>query len=142
MPVHTGKDKEGNYYRWGTSGKKFHFDPSSESSKSNAKSKAEKQARAIYASGYRGDLKMNVKLVSVKRMKRGDAPDQYNEFLGVIMKLNEALRSYYQGWAEFLSPEEAKKLLAYVLVAKQKVLLKSRELDKLVKELEQKAKGK
>lgn len=142
MPVHTGKDKEGSYYRWGTSGKKFHFDPSSESSKSNAKSKAQKQARAIYASGYRGDLKMAIKLVSVKRVKKADAPEQYGEFLGVVTKLNEALRSYYEGWAEFLTPVEAKKLLPYVVLAKQKILLKSKQLDKLVNELENKSKGK
>lgn len=142
MPVHTGKDKEGSYYRWGTSGKKFHFDPSSESSKSNAKSKAQKQARAIYASGYRGDLKMAIKLVSVKRVKKADAPNQYNEFLGVIMKLNEALRSYYEGWAEFLTPEEAKKLLANVLVAKNKIPRVTAGLNNLQRELEQKAKEK
>lgn len=142
MPVHTGKDKEGNYYRWGTSGKKFHFDPSSESSKSNAKSKAEKQARAIYASGYRGDLKMAVKLVSVKRVKKSDAPDQYNEFVGVLSNLNKSLRSYYAGWAEDLTPEEAKKLLGYAKNAKEKLPRVTSQIDNLVKELERKAKEK
>lgn len=76
MPVHTGKDKDGTFYRWGTSGKKFYFDPESEQSRGIAKSKAQKQAQAIYASGYKGDSKMS-KVIKVKvklyKVKIGDS---------------------------------------------------------------------
>ena len=46
MPVHTGKDKQGTYYQWGKSGKKYRG--------KGAKAKAGKQGQAAYASGYTG----------------------------------------------------------------------------------------
>ncbi len=49
MPVHPVKRKGKTCYQWGRSGKIY--------CGKNAKSKAAKQARAIYASGYKGKKK-------------------------------------------------------------------------------------
>lgn len=61
MPLHKGKDKHGQYYRWGSSGHKYYFkDAKSErgeqggtTSKALAKANALKQARAIEASKHK-----------------------------------------------------------------------------------------
>ena len=45
MPIRKGKDARGAYYAWGQHGKKYYG--------RGAKSRAGKQARAIYASGYK-----------------------------------------------------------------------------------------
>lgn len=45
MPVHKGRDSKGTYYQWGQHGKKYRGRA--------AKARAQRQARAIYASGYR-----------------------------------------------------------------------------------------
>lgn len=50
MPVHRGKDKDGTYYQWGESGKKYHYETGNETSREAAKKKAEKQGQAIKAS--------------------------------------------------------------------------------------------
>ncbi|MEZ5175145.1 MAG: hypothetical protein R2823_02950 [Acidimicrobiia bacterium] len=54
MPVHRGKDKDGPYYQWGDSGKKYHYESGNQKSREAAKAKADKQGRAIRASGYEG----------------------------------------------------------------------------------------
>lgn len=54
MPVHRSKDGKGPYYQWGESGKKYHYESGDEESRKRAKAKAEKQGRAIRASGYDG----------------------------------------------------------------------------------------
>ncbi|HET9259972.1 MAG TPA: hypothetical protein VFP42_07575 [Acidimicrobiia bacterium] len=54
MPVRRGKDGDGPYYRWGESGKKYHYESGNKSSREKAKASAEKQGRAARASGYRG----------------------------------------------------------------------------------------
>lgn len=51
MPSKAGKDSIGSYYRWGKSGKKYYYDPNNPISKKRAKAKADKQGKAIYASG-------------------------------------------------------------------------------------------
>ena len=50
MPVHRGKDKDGAYYQWGESGKKYRYETGDKQSREAAKKKAEKQGRAIEAS--------------------------------------------------------------------------------------------
>lgn len=52
MPVHRGQDEKGPYYQWGSQ-KKYYYVANNKASRERAKAKAEKQARAIYASGYR-----------------------------------------------------------------------------------------
>jgi hypothetical protein len=52
MPVHYGKNKQGTFYQWGTSGKKYYY--TTELGKKKAYNKAQKQGIAIYASGYKG----------------------------------------------------------------------------------------
>ena len=54
MPVHQGSDSRGPYYQWGDSGKKYYYTKGDPSSSEDAKQKANRQARAIYASGYKG----------------------------------------------------------------------------------------
>lgn len=54
MPVRRGKDSKGTYYKWGDSGKKYYYETGNKKSREKAKEKARTQARAIYASGYRG----------------------------------------------------------------------------------------
>lgn len=53
MPVKRGTDSKGAFYRWGNSGKKYHYTVGNGKSRERAKKQAERQARAIYASGYR-----------------------------------------------------------------------------------------
>lgn len=50
MPVQRGKDKDGPYYQWGESGKKYRYESGDENSRKEAKQKAEKQGRAVKAS--------------------------------------------------------------------------------------------
>lgn len=54
MPVHRSKDGTGPYYQWGESGKKYHYTAGDEESRKKAKEKAERQGRAVRASGYDG----------------------------------------------------------------------------------------
>lgn len=54
MPVRRGEDSKGPYYQWGESGKKYRYTAGDKSSRERAKRKAERQGRAIRASGYRG----------------------------------------------------------------------------------------
>lgn len=49
MPVRRSKDKDGPYYQWGESGKKYHYEAGNAESRERAKSKAEKQGQAIKA---------------------------------------------------------------------------------------------
>lgn len=54
MPVTTNRDSKGCFSRWGTSGKKYYYKCGDSVARERAKKKAEKQARAIYSSDYRG----------------------------------------------------------------------------------------
>lgn len=54
MPVHRGKDREGPYYQWGESGKKYYYESGNKQARERAKAKAERQGRAARAGGYRG----------------------------------------------------------------------------------------
>jgi hypothetical protein len=54
MPVKRSKDSKGPYYRYGNSGKKYYYIPGNKRSRAIALNKANRQARAIYSSGYRG----------------------------------------------------------------------------------------
>lgn len=70
MPIHSGKDKTGLFIQWGTTGKKYYYNPQDEKSKEQAQKKAEKQQTAIYSSGWKGDREMKMKLLRV--VKKGD----------------------------------------------------------------------
>jgi hypothetical protein len=50
MPVKLGKDKEGNFARWG-GGKKYQF--TTAAGKTAAKNKASKQGQAAYSHGFK-----------------------------------------------------------------------------------------
>ncbi len=50
MPVQRGNDKDGAYYQWGDSGKKYRYKTGDEKSRKAAKTKAEKQGQAVKAS--------------------------------------------------------------------------------------------
>ena len=50
MPVQRSQDSKGPFYRWGESGKKYHYTVGNKRSRDMAKSKAAKQGRAIKAS--------------------------------------------------------------------------------------------
>lgn len=53
MPVHRDRDSKGPYYQWGDQ-KKYYYESGNKKSRERAKKKAHEQARAIYASGYKG----------------------------------------------------------------------------------------
>ena len=53
MPIKRGTDTKGSFYRWGSRGKKYYYKTGNTSSRNRAKQKAQRQARAAYASGYR-----------------------------------------------------------------------------------------
>lgn len=50
MPAKRGKDSNGCYYQWGDQ-KKYYYECGNVISRNNAKNKADKQGRAIQASG-------------------------------------------------------------------------------------------
>jgi hypothetical protein len=50
MPVMSGTDKFGSFYRWGVKGKKYYYIPNNKVSRESAKLKALKQGRAIWVS--------------------------------------------------------------------------------------------
>lgn len=50
MPVRRDKDKDGPYFQWGYSGKKYYYKLNNEQSRKVAKAKAAKQGKAIKAS--------------------------------------------------------------------------------------------
>ncbi|HEY5891242.1 MAG TPA: hypothetical protein VIW94_11175 [Acidimicrobiia bacterium] len=54
MPVRRKEDKEGPYYQWGDSGKKYRYQPGDKKSRATAKAKATKQGQAAHAAGYEG----------------------------------------------------------------------------------------
>jgi hypothetical protein len=56
MPVHRSKDSKGPYYRWGESGKKYHYEAGNARSRERAKEKAEKQGRAARVADIAVDL--------------------------------------------------------------------------------------
>lgn len=53
MPIKYGKDKKGNWVRWGKQ-KKYYYSPKNSASRRRAVNKAKRQARAVRASGYKG----------------------------------------------------------------------------------------
>jgi hypothetical protein len=48
MPVNQGKDNQGNFFRWGKSGKKYYFNIENKESRKRARNKALRQSRAIF----------------------------------------------------------------------------------------------
>jgi len=58
MPIQRGyeqhRGKRMGWYKWGQSGKKYHYTPGNETARKRAKTKAEQQREAAYASGYDG----------------------------------------------------------------------------------------
>ena len=58
MPIHQGygehNGKRMGWYRWGESGAKYWYSIGNEMSRKRAKTKAEQQRQAAYASGYEG----------------------------------------------------------------------------------------
>ena len=52
MPVHIGHDRYGHYFKWGHHGHKYYF--RTPMGKRRALYLANRQARAIYSSGYNG----------------------------------------------------------------------------------------
>jgi len=54
VPTKTGKDKRGCFARWGKSGKKYYYQCGNKKAKDKAVKKANKQAQAIYSSGWKG----------------------------------------------------------------------------------------
>lgn len=52
MPINHGNDKNGHYFRWGTQGTKYYFNPQSTQSFNRAHDKALKQGVAIMYSQY------------------------------------------------------------------------------------------
>ncbi len=54
MPVSAGRDQQGCYYQWGSTGKKYYYECGNREARERAKRQAEAQGRAVRASGYRG----------------------------------------------------------------------------------------
>lgn len=54
MPIHQSKDSKGSFYQWGKSGKKYYYTPGNQKDREIAKTKAQKQMKAIFYKGYSG----------------------------------------------------------------------------------------
>lgn len=57
MPVHTGKDSDGCYAKWGGHGAKYHYKCGDKAAEQRAKDKAGKQGQAAHAHGYGKSVK-------------------------------------------------------------------------------------
>jgi hypothetical protein len=57
MPTHTGKDSNGCYARWGSTGKKYHYECGNKEARDRAKAKADAQGRAAHTRGYGKSIK-------------------------------------------------------------------------------------
>ena len=55
MPVQTKQDDKGCYAQWGNSGAKYYYKCGDAAARQQAIERANKQGRAAYASGYKGD---------------------------------------------------------------------------------------
>jgi hypothetical protein len=53
MPIRRGKDSEGSYFVWGSHGKRYYYIPGDKISTELAYKKAQRQATAAYAHGWR-----------------------------------------------------------------------------------------
>jgi hypothetical protein len=52
VPVKRGRDKDGPYYQWGDSGKKYRYSAGDKAGRERAKQRATKQGQAAHAGGY------------------------------------------------------------------------------------------
>jgi hypothetical protein len=50
-----GRDEKGCYVKYGESGKKYYYPCGNQEAKQRAEERALKQARAMFAAGYRGE---------------------------------------------------------------------------------------
>jgi len=78
MPVTFGSDKRGCYAQWGSQ-KKYYYKCGNKEARDRAKKRAEEQARAIRATGYRDDHRSDAKPGN----KRGEDIKQQLEIIGV-----------------------------------------------------------
>lgn len=113
MPIHTGQDKNGNFYQWGKTGKKYYFKPGDEASCKRARGKAEAQQTAIYSSGWKGDNETKMKIIKVKT---GDA-DPQSEYL----KKNPDARKLIDNMLKERILDEYKKLTEKLRKTRQEV---------------------
>jgi len=72
MPIHDCQEDGKPGYQWGKSGKCYTYTKGNEEEKKTAKAKAEKQAKAIYASGYRENTEMMEDIQQQATNKLGD----------------------------------------------------------------------
>ena len=49
MPARRGEDSQGPYYQWGNKGRKYHYQRGNEGARKQAKARAHRQGRAIFA---------------------------------------------------------------------------------------------
>ena len=61
MPVASGKDSKGSFYRWGSSGKKYYYTPGNKASQGAARKKAAAQGAAAHAAGYTSNKETGMK---------------------------------------------------------------------------------
>lgn len=61
MPIHKGKDNKGYYYMYGSTGKKYYYDPKDKKSEKRAYDKALKQEAAIRISKQTGNCCENIR---------------------------------------------------------------------------------
>lgn len=106
MPIHTGQDKNGQFYQWGKTGKKYYF--SNEQTKKAAKRKAEKQQTAIYSSGWKGDsfmklIRINKKDASDKRITK-----KFGKVEAAIDPEGQWGKYYLIGESQFMNGESFK----------------------------------
>ena len=69
MPKRYGHDGKGSYVRWGKSGAKYYYTPGNASSKKAAEKKADKQAAAAYAHGYKENAMRQHYQIIVRNLK-------------------------------------------------------------------------
>ena len=118
MPIHSGKDKQGSFYQWGKTGKKYYYVSSNEESRKRAYKKAQAQQTAIYSSGYKGDSEMKkptMKLVNVI-VKRKDSKPAKKSFKKVTKRISK------KDWEGEPSPEERERINKFWELAEKQYL--------------------
>jgi len=109
MPVKSGKDKKGHYYRWGSRGKKYYYKKGNEASRKRAETLAGKQGAAAHASGYKGNvMKLQKITANFTGMVRHDTMEGRDFVVAPMIMIVEGVHKGSEGPVFYPEKELAK----------------------------------
>lgn len=109
MPVHESSDSKGNYFQWGTHGKKYYYDPKEKGSAEEARKFAVKQGQAIRASGWK-ESKGNMGTIELAQ----EIYDYYSDLISLSRQVEwRTSNDSLQDIIFYLDPELYEKVVKY-----------------------------